>query len=67
MIGNLMFGTLIDTWGMPIAFSMFGNCLFLAAFSFVGPLPFVDVEPSKQLIQVQTLEPYSIQFMNVYF
>jgi hypothetical protein len=53
MFGNIFFGTLIDKCGQPILFSMLGNTLFLLAFVFIGPLAFVDVEPSKQLIQVR--------------
>jgi hypothetical protein len=53
MVGNLFFGTLIDKCGKPLAFSMLGNGLFLLAFVFIGPLPFVPVEPSKILIQVK--------------
>lgn len=51
MLGNLLFGGLIDKFGNPVVFSMFGNFLFLLSFLFIGPLPFMLLEPYKSLIQ----------------
>ena len=59
MFGNIIFGTLMDKFGNPIAFSILGNALFLLTFSFIGPVPFVPFEPTKRLIQVfrRPIEP----------
>jgi hypothetical protein len=35
-----------------LLFSMLGNVLFLTVFIFIGPLPFVHVAPTKELIRV---------------
>ncbi len=35
----------------PLVVSMVGNVIMIAAFVFVGPLPFVPLEPSVALIQ----------------
>jgi len=51
MLGNVLFGGAIDKVGKPIGFSLMGNGLFLIAFLFIGPLPFVNFEPYKSLIQ----------------
>merc|ERR1719273_2667787 len=51
MLGNIIFGGCIDKFGSPIMFSMFGNCLFLIAFMFIGPLPIFPIIPYKSLIQ----------------
>lgn len=52
MLGNLLFGAAIDKLGQPVLFSLMGNSLFLISFLFIGPLPFIDFEPYKALIQV---------------
>ena len=36
-----------------LLFSMMGNTLFMTAFIFVGPLPFVHLRPTKELIRVR--------------
>jgi len=51
MIGNMLFGSAIDKFGRPLLFSLFGNCMFLLTFVFVGPLDFVPVATSKELVR----------------
>lgn len=51
MLGNILFGTLIDKIGYPILFSLLGNVLFMICFIFVGPLPFIPFKPYKELVQ----------------
>jgi len=61
MVGNMFFGQAIDYLGnekpaitkqkQALLFSMMGNALFMTAFIFVGPLPFVHLRPTKELIR----------------
>jgi len=51
MFGNLLFGAAIDKFSRPVMFSMLGNSLFLLTFLLIGPLPYLPMKPSKELIQ----------------
>jgi len=51
MIGNMFFGTAIDKVGRPVLFSLLGNTLFLITFIFVGPLDFVPIATTKELVR----------------
>ena len=42
----------IDKFSRPVMFSMLGNSLFLLTFLLIGPLPYLPMKPSKELIQV---------------
>ena len=50
-IGNILVGWAIDKVGYPTHFSLAGEVMFMMASTFVGPLSFIPMEPTKHLIQ----------------
>ena len=46
---------------------MMGNALFMTAFIFVGPLPFVHVRPSKELIRVRKITTQYLIIITIIF
>ena len=50
-IGSILVGWAIDKVGYPTYFSLAGEVMFMTAFTFVGPLCFLPMEPTKRIIQ----------------
>ena len=49
---SLIVGPLIDLFGQPLVFSTIGNALFITVFTFIGPIPFISVTLTTDIIKV---------------
>ena len=51
MVANLIVGQIIDKFGKPLLLSSIGNALFIVVFTFIGPLPFISVTLTLEILK----------------